>query len=303
MDGKKPNIYIATLPRSGSTLLGMILGNHLEICHIGESSYWGKVSHVEARCSCGKVGCDFLRSVEERVKQYPEIFSIHTVCAMIDRLQEPDKVYHKLSLPNIQDKENSIDLNQLEDHIQLSCLGLERLADIFREFTCKRVIVDNTKNIWIAEYLIERKGWKIILLIRDPRGMAYSNKQAGIRKNVLRPLQMKIPIYIDFAERALRLLIKEDVLFVRYENLCANPEGEIKKICDFLNVTFESKMLYFKSDKGHTLMGNRMRFDDNEKIQEDLGWQFGLSDEERNFIYSNASLVQLFALLGYNLHE
>lgn len=303
MNGKKINVYIATLPRSGSTLLGMMLGNHSSICHIGESSYWGKVSPDDIMCSCGTVGCGFLKAVEQESRRYSEISAIYTACATIDRLQEPEKMYHKLSLPRTQDNVIPINYDQLEEDIRLSCFGLERIAGIFRRLFRKRIIVDNTKNIWIAERLIARSGWKIILLTRDPRGMAYSNKQAGIRKGVPRPVQMKLPVYIDFADRALQLLKKESVSLVRYENLCTNPEEELKKICGFLQTSFESNMLQFKFDKGHTLMGNRMRFDDNAEIHEDLSWQQGLVSEDRTLIYSNTTLVKLFDLLGYNLRE
>lgn len=50
---KRSMSIIATLPRSGYTLLGMMLGNHSSICHIGESSYCGKVSPDDVMCSCG----------------------------------------------------------------------------------------------------------------------------------------------------------------------------------------------------------------------------------------------------------
>ena len=38
------NVYIASLPRSGSTLLGMILNQADGCAYIGESFYWKKLN-------------------------------------------------------------------------------------------------------------------------------------------------------------------------------------------------------------------------------------------------------------------
>jgi hypothetical protein len=36
------NVYVATLPRSGSTLLGMMINQHHLCFNMGESFFWGK---------------------------------------------------------------------------------------------------------------------------------------------------------------------------------------------------------------------------------------------------------------------
>ena len=94
------NVYIATLPRSGSTLLGLMLNNHSQIFHIGESSYWGKLDPAEVLCSCGATGCPILKTVGHETAHLPEVKAIYSACSKIDRLEEPDKVYHSLSLPD-----------------------------------------------------------------------------------------------------------------------------------------------------------------------------------------------------------
>ena len=297
------NVYIATLPRSGSTLLGLILGNHSKIFHIGESSYWGKISPKDIVCSCGKIGCEFLLAVEEQAQRHSEIKSIYEAYNIIDQLLEPDKIYHRLSIPSDSTKITSEIITTLHHHLHASCIGIEKLADIFRKLTGKEVIVDNTKTIRIAKYLYSRVGWKIILLARDPRGLAYSNKMSGVRKNVPRPINMKIPTYLDFAQRVLELGSQENVFFLKYEDLCANPETKIQEICTFLGISFEHQMLHFKRDKGHTIMGNRMRFNNSEKIYEDIGWIAGLTDEEKSLFYSNPQLITLYEAIGYKIVE
>lgn len=302
MSKGKINVYITTLPRSGSTMLGMMLGNHSRIFHIGESFYWNKLHPKDAKCSCGKKNCEVLISIQNRIGNFPEIGAIYDTCSLIDRIQEPKKICHSLSLPdNLKGK--SVTSQELNCKLDESCVGLEKLADIFRDVIGDSIIVDNTKVIHIAEYLVQRDSWKILLLTRDPRGLAYSNKQSGIRKKVPRPLQMKIPIYIDFANRALRLRKLKNVFCAKYEDVCQNPEEKLNEICNFIGIPFENQMLKFKTDRGHTLMGNRMRLDDNQQIQEDLSWVSGLNYEEKNIIYRNSELTNLFKKLGYCLKE
>lgn len=295
------NVYIATLPRSGSTLLGMILGSHPEAFHMGESSYWGKLDPNNILCSCGRRGCSVLLEANSQVTDDDDVKNIYRACSMIDRIEEPNKQYHPLSLPDKNQKQD-FSLDDLEKSLLASCLGLEKLSRVFRRITGRRVIIDNTKAIRIAERLAGRSGWRVILLLRDPRGMAFSNKKSGERKGVPRPISSKIPVYRDFAERATRLLDgRFPVLYVRYEEICQNPPASIEKVCDFLGIEYTPSMLNFKKDKGHTLMGNRMRFDDNQLIREDLEWKTGLTQEERSALSEDHELVWLFNGLGYEI--
>lgn len=296
---KNLNVYIATLPRSGSTLLGMMLGQHYKIFHIGESSYWGKLNPYNVKCSCGKTGCDFLMNVYSAIKNKPEVAAIYFACSIIDRIEEPEKVYHPLSLP---DNESSIiNPKQINVYLEQSVIGLEVLSNIFRCLNRRPIIVDNTKTIYIAEQLLYRQGWKIILLTRDPRGIAYSNKQAGIRKNVPRSVETKISIFVNFAKKALNLLNSNVVLHIKYEDLCFNSKSALNKVCNFLDVDFTESMLNFRHDKGHTLMGNRMRFNETDIVVEDLGWIKGLSIKEIGIIEKNYEMRLLFERLGYQL--
>ena len=222
MSNKRSNVYIATLPRSGSTMLGMMLNAHHEIFHIGESSYWGKLNPEHIKCSCGKVGCDILIAIYQMIHTSYNVNSIYETCQLIDRIEESEKVYHKLSLPD--DDAISHDVSSLNRLIEASCRGLEDLADSFRSIVEKGIIIDNTKSIYIGERIVKRNNWKVILLTRDPRGLAYSNKKAGERKGVPRPVDHKISVYINFSKKASSLIDLPNVLHVRYEDLCINPK-------------------------------------------------------------------------------
>lgn len=298
----KTNVYIATLPRSGSTLLGMILNNHPKIFHIGESSYWGKLLPCDVKCSCGLVNCKFLNEIYGLIGHRKEIKSIYEFCCYIDKLEEPNKIYHQLSLPN---QDAKIQTPKNTDHLlYLSHKGLELIADAFRLISTRKIIVDNTKNIRIAQRLVKFKHWKIILLTRHPCGVVNSSKNAGKRKKVYRSIKMKIPVLINFAQRTSSLLNLSNVLYVKYEDLCENPKRELSRICSFLNVYFMPSMIDFKNDKGHILMGNRMRLDDkNNRILFDEKWKTELTQEELSLVIDNQELQNMYSHFGYSLKE
>ncbi len=293
------NVYIATLPRSGSTLLGMILNNHPDIFHMGESSYWGKIKPSSVVCSCGKTDCKILDAVYKKVSGLPEIRAIYDACSQIDQQEEPGKAYHSFSLPN-QNGNIPFSDSDIDKNLEIGCLGLDKLADAFRQTINRNIIVDNTKNIRFAERLIDGQ-WRIIVMTRDPRGIVNSSKNAGLRKGVPRPVAMKIPGIINFAKRTLRLIALPSVLLVKYEDLCQSPENEIRKVCRFLDVAYTDHMLKFRADKGHTLMGNRMRFGEEENIMEDRSWTTQLTAEEIGLLQSNSELTELYRKLGYEL--
>lgn len=296
---KAKNVFIATLPRSGSTLAGMILGAHSQICHIGESAYWAKLDSISSKCCCGSIGCEFLIGISNIISDFPvEIENIGTACGIIDVMEEPNKIRHALS-----HSAATADQDAFKVVLSRCCAGIERVADAARVVFAKGIIVENSKYISIAEELLKKTGeWKILVLTRDPRGIALCNKMAGARKRVLRPVQGKIDLFVSFARRATELIRQENVLHVRYEDLCRNAFETIERMCEFLEVSFEREMLSFKKNKGHLLMGNHMMHDSNEVIREDLDWCYELSRGEK-ILFTREDIRLTYKKIGYDLEK
>ncbi|PIR04949.1 MAG: hypothetical protein COV57_01785 [Candidatus Liptonbacteria bacterium CG11_big_fil_rev_8_21_14_0_20_35_14] len=287
------NVYICSMPRSGSTLLGLILNNNSNVEHLGESPYWHKLNPSNVICSCGNYNCEFLNDVYKKAIKSSNILALLEACQIIELIEEPNKIPHPLSL-----KSNNIKkLDNLNEKILLSCKGLNELSDLFRYKTGKEVTVDNTKYINFAEVLIDMD-WLILLLFRDPRGILNSMKNSGIRKSVPRNIEFKIPILERFSNRAIKLIKRKNVLPIRYEDLCQNSFDTIKLICSFIGVNFEDNMLKFNSNKGHILFGNRMIRNNEDHIKEDNSWKYELSKEEKKMI-EISNLYNLYQQFGY----
>lgn len=293
----KKNIFVAGLPRSGTTLISCILGQHTSIQQMGESMYAGILNPQDTMCSCGLLPCPVSQKIFELTSSAPLINKINETYGLIDKLREPSKIPSSDTIQNY----SETDERTIEAKIRESCDALDLLTRIYSIVFGDYSFIDNSKEIRFAEILASRSNWKIILVLRDPRGIAYSVKNAGKRKNVPRNISQKIPVFIDFASRAIKLKNHSNALLLRYEDLCASPQQSIIKMCNFLNVPFEKNMLHFKHDKGHTLSGNRMRLDNNEIIKEDLSWKTELTATEISLISDNTLLVNLYRSLGYSL--
>lgn len=292
------NVFIATLPRSGSTLLGMMLGAHSRICHIGESAYWSKLDINSSRCCCGKIGCEYLIRMSTMLSAHPgKMSAIRDACGMIDLIEEPTKVRHGLS-----HSAPVTDQDSLRQSIQLCCQGLEIAADAARTVFGKEITIENTKYLPIAEELLRDTRWKVLIIARDPRGIALSNKEAGSRKGVPRPVKDKIDLFLSFARRASEMARHENSLLIRYEDLCRDTTDTLDIICNFLSVRFEPQMMEFKENKGHFLMGNHMMHDQNQNVLEDLRWHEALSPEEKR-LFVRDDLIRAYARIGYDLEK
>ena len=295
------NVFLAALPHSGSTLLGVLLQQHEMIYHAGESFYWDKIDPRTATCSCGATGCEILIALRRRIKNSPHsdsILSIGRICGLIDRLEEPFKQAHPMSL--------SYDIAasseaEVADALPSCINGLCRLADTYRDVSGLPVVADNSKYIRLTSPLIAA-GWKIVVVVRDPRGLAYANKKVCARKHVNRPIEQKLGVYTSFARRAATISRQCDsVHVVRYEDMCCNPQAELGKIYRFLGLAYSNIQVAIKNT-GHALAGNRFlfRLDHADiRIREDRTWQESLSADDLEKIISHKELLDAYRYFGY----
>jgi LPS sulfotransferase NodH len=132
---------------------------------------------------------------------------------------------------------------------------------LHRELTAsgKSIIADKTpNNVFVVDRL--REAWpdaRFIFLLRHPGAIARSRqayKGEGADAGVVR--------YCEALEAARQTY---DGHTVRYEDLTADPERELRRICDFLGVAYEPTMLeYGQFDHGRYKSGLG---DWNEKIK------------------------------------
>lgn len=118
----------------------------------------------------------------------------------------------------------------------------------------KRYIVNKTpSDVFIADRLLEC--WpdaRFVYLLRHPAAIAASRARARPQDPEERNLAA-VRRYTDALEAA---RAKHPGHVVRYEDLTADPEGELTRLCVFLDVPFEPSMLdYARYDHGDYKVG------------------------------------------------
>lgn len=119
--------------------------------------------------------------------------------------------------------------------------------EMLRRAADSDVLVDLSKNkvLRAMNGMLSAQQWKsenagYVLLLRDPRGVGASllrRSDKGLDRFLSR-YEKWMKRYRKFAETR-----KDRVLVVRYEDLCMTPEREMKRICRFMGMDFETGML------------------------------------------------------------
>lgn len=118
----------------------------------------------------------------------------------------------------------------------------------------KRYLVNKTPtDVFVAERICEC--WpdaRFIFLLRHPASIARSRADARPQDSEEQNLAM-VRKYADALERARRTW---PGLVVRYEDVTADPEAQLKRLCGYLEVPFEPQMLeYDRFDHGRYRVG------------------------------------------------
>ena len=86
---------------------------------------------------------------------------------------------------------------------------------------------------------------KFVCLIRDPRAVVHSERQTDWGSRSISRLTRRWCRVVDAAEKLVRSLPTDRFRVMRYEDLIADPESQLRSVCDFLGEVFEPQMLRF----------------------------------------------------------
>lgn len=134
------------------------------------------------------------------------------------------------------------------DEEQLEFLVWDRLMHRELVHQGKRILVEKTpSNIMMWRKLL--RGWpdaRFIFLIRHP-GAVTESWQRGRPRRTREEVIAEVNNYMTRVERA---RTENEGLTVRYEDLTADPEREMRRICEYLGIEYEPTMVNYGS-KGH----------------------------------------------------
>ena len=235
---KTEQIFVVGSGRSGTTMMGRILGNHSQVFTFNEIHFLGWLS------STAKMHQHL--SKQQAVALLSELLAIQEDGIFLKK--DPKNFYAKAE-SCLQEKEN---LQKVEVYKLF-------LATITAENNGKIACEQTPKNIfYINELLKAFPDAKFIHMVRDSRDVLLSQKNKWKRRFLGAskiPLKEAIRSYMNYhpittakfwksaVEHGGKMENHPRVLQVKFENVLMHSKKEIKTICEFLGLEFEEKML------------------------------------------------------------
>lgn len=289
-------LYIVGCGRSGSTIIDIVLGNHKNIESVGELISLPKLGWIDnGYCSCGLRAneCDFWSSVR---REWERLSGLKNVNDYVDQKNKLDRLWRRF------EEFKAPDIFSTE--FKLFAKNTYYLYKAIQTISGKSVVVDSSKNPLTAYLLsfITDIDLRIIHLVRDPRGVTWSQKKSlskdersGIKKSI-----NSIPMWHSAlnwrrinlrSEWVCNQCSSDKTLQISYEDFMASPRDALMKIGQLISEDFEEVIAIIESNSslilGHNIAGNRVRMSNELKLKFDDEWNKKLS------IFENALVVMM----------
>lgn len=251
-DMAKP-IFIVGLPRSGSTLWLNLITMNPKIFRIGEllflNPWWRKDFRYFLRNSVGDL------SKRENIARMTDLmFSAKNIPGLTASFW-PAKDYDHPELREIIINRLLQSDRSLESIFKAICEEITRYSG-FNRYCAKFPVFVN----YVPELLKWYPNSRVIHIVRDPRAMAVSraNFQGKKRLNNRAAMMLFVAFQYVWTSR-LHSKYKEiaNYSLFRYEDLIANPEKTIRKLCDFAEIDFDPRMLKPKAGQASSVTGKK----------------------------------------------
>ena len=307
--GRKTKVlYIAGAGRSGSTVLGQVLGGVEGFFTVGELFYLWDRGLVENRlCGCGEFfkECPFWREVLER--SFGGVDRIDAEGML--HLREQSVSNRQLLFMSARERQRA--LARAAHYLE----SLETLYHGVRHASQSKVIVDTSKSPAYCFGLdsIPSIDVYVVHLVRDPRATAYSwwvrkKRQPASENRPSRYMTRHKPIKTSLIWDAYNLLVEKTwaneidrYMFLRYEDFVEDPQGVLGDILRFVDE--EDSETPFTSERevslsvNHVFSGNPSRLHDGSvTIEPDEEWKRKMGFLQR----STTALATWPGLLRYD---
>lgn len=295
-------LYIVGSARSGSTLLGHLLSNHREIQDLGEVEDSNR-PHRERVCTCGLSldACPFWGRVSEILAD--EGLSLATI-PMQERPRVPFSRVAFPSLPEILLAGSPRLLAKAGRNANVGRV-LDTASKVWRivraaaDAADASIIIDDVKRPdgALALYNTRPEGstFRLIHLLRDGRGSTYSimrYRDLSMREAVRYWRRRTVGSLLVYSRLPRPLRMR-----VRYEELCADTTGELRRICSFLGLPYEEGMEVLETGNKHRYGGSESPLLQTREVRLDERWREELGPEELRIFRRAAG--PLNRLLGY----
>lgn len=305
-------IYLGGMGRSGSTLLGRLLGELPGVCPAGEVVHLLRRGVVNAeRCGCGEPfpTCPFWQKVGAAAFGGWDRVDVDRIADLRLRLDRT-RFVPLLAMSALRPSSR----RALDEYAGYYL----RVYSAIGQVSGCRALIDSSKHASLA-FCLRESGldMRVVHIVRDSRAVAYSWTREVKRPETLAETRMRTYPAASAAARwnvqnaALHLLARggTPTLRVRYEDLVRAPAATLRGIAAFAGLPANGQELGFLgvSDSGeqwadmaaaHTVSGNPMRFTAGRvPIRRDVRWQTAMPATQRRMV--TALTLPLMAHYGY----
>ena len=247
-------IFIVGSSRSGTTMMGRILGNHAHIFTFKELHFFGTIWTNNSNQALNR---------EEQINLLSRL-----LCIQVNGVfhQQDTSSFNEKAIVLLADKNICNPLNIYE--LFLGAMTNEKKSTISCEQTPKNMY-------YLDEILAFFPQAKVINMVRDQRDVLLSQKNKWRRKflgasNI--PFYEAIRSYINYhpiltskvwnssLEYSLRYVDNERVKMVKLEEVLERPMLVVKDICNFLEIDFSKEMLNVPLVGSSTNKDNKQSF-------------------------------------------
>ena len=268
--GRVPVLYVAGVPRSGSTLADMMIGQLTGHVGVGELYYlWHNGPGLDVTCACGEVfsRCPFWTAVGEAAYGGWDQAPVAEVLALQKDVDRTARIPLMLAGPLAPGFRR-----RARRYVEL----LDRLYLGIAEASGARVVVDSSKRPSLAFLLrsSSRVQLKVAQVVRDPRGVANSwRKVVALPAGASRRSEM--PVWSTWTAVRRWVTVNATVaslsragverVVVRYEDLVRTPEQALQRVAGLYGGVLHPGDLGFLTPEGvrtassHTIAGSRIR--------------------------------------------
>jgi hypothetical protein len=280
--------YIASSERSGSTLLGMVLGTREGYFFAGElENLWSKGLIENRLCACGIPvrECPFWAEVLDRA--FGGVASIDA--REIEELRWAEVKKGSLIRQKVM---GSMNASRREPSRYRALMG--SLVRAAQEVSGKKYLIDSSGSTSQAYFLLSDPNVEMeaIHLVRDPRGVAYSK----LKRKLHQPESGNSQYWMTTAQpgrTAMAWIVRNSGLEwilrgriharARYEDWVRDPLGEMADWFPGVQSLDQSNGTWtFHPGENHSVSGNPTRFQREPiKLRLDAAWMQGLSDRHK----------------------
>lgn len=283
MDTPIPYVCMPGSPYTGSTLLGMLLGNHPACASIGAAT--GLTARVDLStylCSCGAkfTDCGFWGRIARRTVELEHPVTVfekdfwNTHVRVSRRRSLNGLIVSSLGNASLDAVRDAVvgRVGPVARRVSEARLASWSLARAVLEVTGKSVFVDTARDHQRPRYLagMPLLDVKVIHLVRDPRGNVASimkHTKVGVRKAARQWRHYNVE-----AARVRRRFPQESRMLLQYEELCNSPQATLDRLAAFLGIEAVPISRLLENTERHVI-GNSMRLKSLDQINEDLSWQ------------------------------